>query len=105
MFLLLPMGIVFEIILKAVGRHMAAPIPCSPRNAVSWAPVCERPAARTNNPAKKQPKMFILRFPMWSAIEPARKRKQPLVRLKGFIRYCNLLFCALTYEYIDWGLE
>jgi hypothetical protein len=80
----LPLGAEFETIATDVGRQSETAIPCIARNIMSSIPVRARPHAMIKPPVSKQPARLTRRVPTASAIEPARRRQELLVRLLMF---------------------
>ena len=65
----------------AVVRQREMAMPWKPRNTISDVPVCARPQPSVKQEHRKQPTKKTFRRPIMSAMEPARRREQPHVRL------------------------
>lgn len=64
-----------------VGKHIAIAIPCTARAAMSQCPSCERPPAMIDKPRRRVPHMLMTLGFVISAMTPAARRHDPLVRL------------------------
>lgn len=78
---LVPLVIAVLMIPIEVGKQSAIAIPCMARNMINSMPVFGNPQASMKRPSIKVPVRLTMRLPMTSAIEPARRRHEPLVSL------------------------
>lgn len=67
-------------ILTDVGRHIDTPTPCKPLKRISSFPEVARLDANMLVLVKRVPRRLTRRGPIWSAIEPERRRQQQVVR-------------------------
>jgi hypothetical protein len=77
----LPLGTACATIATEVGKQSDIAIPCMARNMISWMPVRDSPHARIKMLVRKQPNRLTRLLPITSAMEPARRRHELLVKL------------------------
>lgn len=95
-----PAGTDWETIATDVGKHRETATPCMVRNMINWTPVWDRPHAVTKQPTRKQPIRLMMRLPTTSAMEPARRRQEPLASLAG--QY-DTWYELTVHLRVDWG--
>lgn len=87
-----------------VGRHIAIATPCTALAAISQCPLCDRPPPMIDRPRRKAPATLIIFGFVISAITPAARRHDPLVRLCSCQHPLQSIWGEKMYKDIDNGL-